>query len=287
MKMLAIGIASMVMLTVAAQAPASGASPLTVHLSSSPDWLYFADTVTVRVDVAYSRDQVDSRSVHLVTAFGPWQQLGPVRSAVSESGIAGHRTWWYNLACLSSACVPASTVVQPFNLPRVTIEARKVDGSSLVVRRAWPVLHMAGRIKPTTELEVVVPPFAVQRTVPPATYRIAVSPLALALDVIGAVLLAIGLVLGLREFFRWRVSRNTTVDDRPPLLRTLALVRQAEGRDPGDRRLAVGLLARTLPEQSGGLTSAASEVAWSVADPSSDRLDELVRSVEAELEELS
>jgi hypothetical protein len=49
----------------------------------------------------------------------------------------------------------------------------------------------------------------------------------------------------------------------------------------------VGLLARTLPDQAGGLTSAASEVAWSVADPSSDRLNELVRTVEAQLEELS
>jgi hypothetical protein len=287
MKMLAIVIASMVMLTVAAPAPASGSNPLTVALSSSPDWFYFADTVTVRVDVAYSRDQVDSRSVRLVTAFGPWQQLGPVRSSVSASGIAGHRTWWYNLACLSSACVPASTVVQPFNLPRVTVAARKLDGSRLVVHRAWPVLHMAGRIKPTTELEIVVPQFAVQTTVPPATYRIAVSPLALALDVIGAALFAIALAAGLREFFRWRASRNTSVDDQPPLLRTLALVRQAESRDPGDRRLAVGLLARTLPDQAGGLTSAASEVAWSVADPSSDRLNELVRTVEAQLEELS
>ena len=103
--------------------------------------------------------------------------------------------------------------------------------------------------------------------------------------VVGALLVAGGLGLGVVELVRRRGRGRTVVDRRPSLVRSLELVRKAESGEVEERRRAVGLLARVLPEDDHGLAGAASEVAWSDADPSPDELEELARRVEAQFEE--
>jgi hypothetical protein len=263
---------------------ASGAGPLTVETSVSPAWLYFADTVTAQVDVRFDRRRVEASSIQVNPSFGIWRELEPARSSSAEGGTIARRTWWFTISCLAFACVPRGTTVQLFQLPPVTVAAKTLDGSSLQASGAWPDLNVAGRFLPP-ELANVRPALRLQARAPAATYRLNPTSLALMLDVIGAVVIALAVGLGGLGVARSWAARHPTVDNRPPLVRALALVRQAQGRAPEDRRRAVGLLARTLPEEGSGLTVAASEVAWSMPEPSPGRLEELARSVETELEE--
>ena len=266
----------------AVPATAFAARPLTVQTSVSPAWVYFADAVTARVDVLVDSRQVNPRTVRLGTSFGQWQQIAPAGSATTRSGAIVRLTYSFRLACLTFACVPASTAVQPFRLRSLTVTARRLDGSSLTVRRPWPVLHVAGRFPPPTAL-TATPALTTRTGVPPAAYRFNATLLAWVLDAVGVVAIAGALGYGAVEFARWRSGRRLEVDTRPSLARSLALVREAQGRDPEDRRRAVGLLARTLPPDINGLTSAASEVAWSMPEPLPSEIEELVRAVETEL----
>ena len=112
------------------------------------------------------------------------------------------------------------------------------------------------------------------------------TALALALDVLAALLAAGAAALLALETVRVRRRRRGVADDRPPLVRALALVREAERRTPADRRKAVGHLARTLDDVGGEQFAAtASRVAWSPEQPSPDRLDRLADEVERKLEE--
>jgi hypothetical protein len=284
------GVAAAIAL-VAFAAPASAASraapsPIEVTTSIAPAWVYFADTVTARVDVLFDRRRVDPSSIQVNPSFGIWRELEPARSASTEGGTIARRTWWFKLSCLAFACVPKGTVVQRFPLPPVAVAAKTLDGSSLQVSKAWPELDVAGRFLPPA-LPNVRPALRLQTAVPAATFRLDPTSLALALDGIGALVIALALGYGAFELGRSWVSRQRTVDDRPPLVRALALVRQAQHRAPEDRRRAVGLLARTLPKEGSGLTVTASEVAWSSTEPTAGRLEELARGVETELEEPS
>jgi hypothetical protein len=280
-KLAVVGVAAAMLAVVA---PALAAGPMAVKISVSPTSVYFADTVTARVEVLFDRRQVVADSIRVNPSFGPWAQLEPARSSTEKSGAIARRTWWFTLDCLTIACVPKGTVVQPFHLPSVTITAQRLDGSSLEVRRAWPALKVAGRFLPPV-IPDVRPVFKLQTALPPAAYRLDPTSFALALDLIGAIVIALGLALGGREFAVKWAARHQTVDTMPPLMRALALVRQAQAREVEDRRRAVGLLARALRQGGDGLTAEASEVAWSIRDPTPGSLDELARTVEGELEE--
>jgi hypothetical protein len=279
-----VSLAAVAMLTVAA--PASGAPPLIVQTSVSPPWLYFADTVTAQVDVLFDQSNVDASSIRIDPSFGMWQQVAPVRSSSTHSGTVTRKTMWFTISCLTFQCVPKTTTAQPFVLPPVIVTGRNLDGSSLKISKTWHVLYVAGRFPPTTSTDVV-PTFRLQSQIPAPTYRLNPTMLAFVLDAIGAIIVVLALAIGVRTVARGRLTRHHVVDHRPPLVRALALVRAAQTRDPDDRRRAVGLLARTLPQQEDSLKGVASEIAWSMPEPSVDRVEELARTVEAELKEPS
>jgi hypothetical protein len=75
------------------------------------------------------------------------------------------------------------------------------------------------------------------------------------------------------------VRRRRTPDTRSALERALALVREAESREPEDRRRAVGLLARVLRRRDDGLARAAGDLAWSEPEPAPSELAALVSRV--------
>jgi hypothetical protein len=166
----------------------------------------------------------------------------------------------------------------------VKVEARQPNGTAVAVTGAWPAINVAGRFLPPSNGSVR-PQLRLQTGVPSPTYRVGPTTLALLLDVVGGLAIAcsVGLLVwfGAREFS----ARRTPVDRRTPLARALALVRQAQHREAPDRRRAVGLLARTLPQDDGGLSGRAAEVAWSKPQPSPTNLEELAEVVEAELRE--
>jgi hypothetical protein len=255
----------------------------TVRTSIVPPWVYFADAVTVYVDVSYDPALVDPSSLRLQTRFAPWDQIGPEHVAAAENGTLGRRSWRFTLACLSLGCLPRGTSLQRFHLPAVTLTGTARTGAFFTVRRNWPVIKLAGRFRPaqTTGLR---PVFRLNSAVPAATYRVAPAPLALALALFGALILVAGLAVGAFELVRWRAGRRGVVAV-PPLVRAVELLRQAKSREPADRRRAASLLARTLPRDDNGLASSAAEVAWSPADPAPERLEELARAAETRLAE--
>ena len=265
-----------------AAAPSS-APPITVETSLSPRSIYFADVVSARVDVFVDRRRVDPASIQMSTPFGRWKQLRPVRSATESDSSFVHRTWWFTIACFAQSCVPRVKSVQADVLPKLTVSGRTTGGTTVQVRQPWPVLNVATRFAPPAVHALVN--LKTQRSVPAATFRFSPTPLSLVFTVVGALLVAGGLGLGVVEFVRRRGTRRTVVDRRPSLARSLALVRKAESGEVEERRRAVGLLARVLPEDDHGLAGAASEVAWSDPDPSPDELEELARRVEDQFEE--
>ena len=273
----AVGVATAML---ALAGPAVAGSPIVVQTSVSPQSIYVADVVTARVDVLVDRRQVNPGSVEVTSPFGAWQQLQPTRSTSTGSSTIVRRTWWFTLACISERCVPGPKAVETVDLPALTVAARTVSGTSLVVRHSWPAINIAGRYVPPNLHALIF--LQAQTEVPPATYRFGPGWLAGLLDGIGSALIAAAVGLSGLTLMRWRAARRIIVDTRPPLVRSLALVRQAQQGGVEERRRAVGLLARVLPQGSQGLLPAALEVAWSVDEPSADDLEELARQVEAE-----
>jgi hypothetical protein len=265
-------------------APAAAAPPVVVTTSLAPAWLYFADAVVARVDVVFDPRRVDPNTIQVNPSFGKWQQLAPVRISTTRGGGLVRRSWSYRISCFAFTCVPRGTQTQVFRLPRLTVTARSRTGSLLNASRPWPSVDMAGRFLPPA-LGTVRPEFRLENDTRAATYRLSPTSLAFALDAIGAVALALAVALVGREIVRVASSRRNRVDERPPLVRALALVREAETRGADDRRRAAGLLARALPPNEDTLSGVASEVAWSMPQPSSSKLEELAQAVESEFEE--
>ena len=278
-----VSAVSSLMLTICSPAWASG--PVIVKTSVSPGFIYFADVVTARVDVLFDPARVSSGSIRVNPSFGQWQELGPARTSSTGDGTLVRRTWTFTIACLTIACLPKGTDVQSFSLPPLTVDARAAGGAALALHQRWPTLNVAGRFLPPANGNVS-PQLRLQTGAPGPTYRLSPGPLALVLDLVGALVIGSGLVLAAWEIALRRAARRE-VDLRSPLARALALVRQAQRRDVDDRRRAAGLLARTLPDEGIDLSGAASEGAWSATQPSPGSLEALLTAVEAELEEPS
>jgi len=263
---------------------AVAASPLRVTTTVTPRWLYFADAVVARVDVRFDPRLVDPGSIRIEPSFAPWEEIAPSRTSTTAGGSVGHRTSWFTVACISIDCLPRGTAPQRFHLPKATVTAQGRDGAQLAIRRAWLPLKVAGRFAPAHTVGLR-PVFQLDTTLPAATYRADPGSLALGLDIVGAVLIALALGLGAVELSRRLAARRGAADTTPPLVRALTLLRQAQERDVDDRRRAASLLARTLSRQGNGLRSVAAEVAWSPAEPTPVRLEELAQTVEEHTEE--
>jgi hypothetical protein len=254
---------------------------LTVRTSVSPRSIYVADVVTARVEVIFDRHTVDAGSVRLLAAFGQWQQLGPLR-ATKKSGTPDEQlTWTFTIACLSVPCVPRPKSVGQYHLPRVTVTARDAAGARVAVQQAWPTINIAARFEPPA-LHAPVP-FIQQTTMPDVSARLKPGSLATTLLAVGALLVAAGIGFGALELRR-RPRHTILSDGLGPIARTLALVRLARAGRSEDKRRAVGLLARTLADDGHRLSSTASALAWSHSEPSADELDQIVQTLEDELE---
>jgi hypothetical protein len=269
--------AGVVVLT--ATGTASAAAPIEVKTSISPDWIYFADGVTARVDVVVDRTLVDATSVQVAAPFTPWEETGEQQVTTAQTGGVTHLTIAYTLRCIVFDCLPKGTVVQRFRLPVVTVTALSVDGGSIVVKRPWPPVNVAGRFLPPV-IGAVRPQLLLETRAPTARFGVSPSTSALAFDAGAGLVGLVALVLVALEVRRYVERRRNPVDERPPLVRALDLVREAQMRDREDRRRAVALLARLLED---GNQTAAAEIAWSKSDPSPDELEQLAGEIEASL----
>lgn len=155
----------------------------------------------------------------------------------------------YTIQCLDPACVPPRTV-------------RLGDASVRIVPRA-------------TDAQVGQPLRSFERETArlPTSYRLSPT-LLLALLVAAAAGCLIGALLLARPLLRRVVPEPR--DTRTPLERALALVRASLTRDDDDRRRALDLLGRALPDDQG---RGALDLAWSEADPTPDGIEKLVERV--------
>ena len=256
-------------------APALAAPPLRVETSISPTHPSFADAVTARVDVIVDRDKVKPGSVRVVGSFGSWRQEGDTQTTTASSGSIAIDSWRFTLTCLDPACLPGSEP-RVVHLPSAAVTASSRDGVPLTAKGEWPEFKVSARIPPASAPNT---PFELDTALPATTYRVSPTSSALALDAFAALLAVLGIALVVPEIARQR-ARKPAGDDRSPLARALAYVREAQNRRTDDRRRAVGLLARTLGREGDGLDAVASRVAWSANEPSAARLEELAREVE-------
>jgi hypothetical protein len=276
MRLTLVGAAVAAALALAA--PAFAAGPLRVETSISPSFPLFADAITARVDVFVDRNKVDPRSVRVEESFGPWRQEGDAVTSMATTGSSAIHSSRFTLTCLDPVCLPG-TDPRSVHFPSATVTARSRGGAPLTARGEWPEFSVAARIPPASALNT---PFELQTALPAATYRVDPSWLALALDVFAALLAVVAIALIVSGVTGRQRARREVGDDRSPLARALAYVREAQGRRTDDRRRAVGLLARTLGREGDGLDAFASRVAWSADEPSPARMEELARAVEVD-----
>jgi hypothetical protein len=262
-------------------APALAATPLRVETSISPSFPVFADTITARVDVDVDRDKVDQRSVRIEESFGGWRQEGDAVTSTASAGSMAIHSWRSTLTCLDLVCLPGAEP-RAVHFPAAVVTARSRGGAPLTARGEWPEFSIAARVPPASAPDA---PFELQTALPEATYRVSPTSLALALDAFAALLVVVAIALVVPVIAGRQRARRPVGDDRSPLARALAYVREAKGRRADDRRRAVGLLARTLGRESNGLDAVASRVAWSADEPSPAGMEELARAVEAERRE--
>ena len=258
-------------------------APITVETSLSPRSIYFADVVSARVDVFVDRRQVDPASIQTSIPFGRWKQLRPVRSATESDSSFVHRTWWFTIACFAQSCVPRVKSVQAAVLPKLTVSGRTTSGTTVEVRQPWPVLNVATRFAPPAVHALVN--LKTNRSVPAATFRISPTRLSLVFTVVGGLLVAGGLGLGVVEFVRRRGTGRTVVDRRPSLVRSLELV--AQGRERRGRGTATRCRSSGPRPARGRSRPRWSRLGGRLVgpDPSPDELEELARRVEAQFEE--
>ena len=265
-------------------APAPAARPVVVTTGLSSRFVYFGDAVTAHVVVVVDRRGADPRTLRIVPNFGIWRQLTSTRSAVISTGSFVRDSWLYTIECFDPGCLPA---LNPLivRLPPVTVSVRSRDGSGVVTtQHGWPALSIAPRFGSSTP--GATPNFDLNTELPTATYRIDPGAFAWILDAIALAAMGGTVVVVIVALARRRRASLPLRDERPPIVRAVALVRQAKDRDPDDRRRATGLLARALHHAGAiGLSRTASETAWSNDEPSPSQLERLVQLVETESEE--
>lgn len=264
-------------------AAAFAAAPIRVTTSITPDWIYFADKVTARIHIVIDRTQVEPGSIQVTPSFTPWEQSGTTRTTTIGTGTTAVRTIVYSLRCIDFSCLPKGTVVQRFYLPIVVVTAQTDDGASVIVRKPWPPVNVAGRFLPPLSGSVR-PGLTLETADPAPRYAVPPATTALVIDAVAAVLGLAALGLVLVELFWWVDRRRHPVDLRPPLVRALDLMREARTREPDDRRRAAALVARLLPTRTDE-RSRVTEVAWSERIPSPDELEAIAEELESSLTE--
>ena len=257
------------MIVSAVAALAVATAPLDVAVEVTPRSVPFGDVLEARATIVVDTRSLDPDGVDVRFSAGAFEKLGE-RREWSRSGGSAVLRLRVRLACRSEACVPtelARTVVLP---------ALVVDGRSVL----WPAIHVLPRV-PAAAVDTDPPPFVADASPPQPTYRVdpdrAVSllaVLALLLGAGGATLL----VLEGRSALAARPRPTGT-----PLERALARVRASLGARTGERRRAVGALARLVEPAHPGLGRSAGELAWAEPQPGGEEVEALADRVEREV----
>jgi hypothetical protein len=255
-------------------------APLTARASFDPPVVQFGDRVVARLVVLADRRAVDAGSLRVSQDVAPLTQLGPVRVSRTTRGDLVVVSYELPAACLSDACLARAGPLQ-LRLPAARVEAPQRGGGTVAAVAARPLLEVRGRVT-AADLAPSRPPFQADVAAPAVDYRIGPATLSLLLEVAAAMLAAAAVALAVRQ--ATLLVRRRERDTRSELERALALIREAESRPPGDRRRAVGLLARLLRPRDEQLAGAARDLAWSEPAPTPEALAGLREQVSREVD---
>jgi hypothetical protein len=259
-----------VVVAVLALAPAAAAAPLTVRTSFDDATVQFGDVVRAHVAVLVA-EGASAGSVRVTEDLAPLTPVSPLQ--VERHGDVVEVT--RSFVCLTAACVSDRGDATP-KLAPVQVAAR-VGGRSTHAVKAWPALHVRGRVT-SADLSRSSPPFRASRVPPAPSYAIAPGTLAWLLDA-GAAVLALAAVALVAVQLRRRASRRRA-PRQDELTRAVRFAREAETRPVPDRRRAIGLLARVLRSRDARLATAARDLAWARPQPERDEVEQLVGDVE-------
>ena len=263
-----------VLAVVLAADAASAAAPI-ASTRLAPARALFGDAIraTVTVDV----DRGAASRVRALPSFGPLDLLaGPVRTRV-DRGDRSTLSFSWRVACLSEECVPEG------RSRKIVLPPVRLVGPAVAVKASWPTLTVVSRVS-AKDAAAARPPFRLETQLPRPAYRVSPSGLALALDLLAGALVVVAALLAGRELRRRRRRREEErLAALSPLERALLLAREAEQRDPVDRRKALGLLAHVLGGRDESLAGTAAELAWSPERPSPEQVESLIGEVEREV----
>ena len=226
---------------VLAAVAAAPAAATTLQTSLSPATVGFGDRVTLRLVVQLDDRQVRPGSFRVTSGFAPLTQLGRLTTSRRSNGHVTTISVAIPAACLSDACVasPRSTAVR---LPPLTARVIGVDGTTRTLAARWERLQVLSRVS-AHDLAAAKPPFRTDTSVASPTFRFRPHTLALALDLLAALLAISAAILIVRQFV---VAHRSA----PPSRRS----RRACDRRPAGARVAATPDARP-PTRAGALGS--------------------------------
>jgi hypothetical protein len=248
----------------------------------------FGDVLTARALVLVDATRVDPATVRVHASFVPYDVLSESRRVHRSVGRAARVDVEYRLQCVVAACLAAMGRAQPGGGLRATpirftrARVSALEGARVVAAPiAWPRVIVRSRLTD-----------AVAATGAPALPTFVASDVDTTADpdVLGGVLLGIGVVLGLAG--GWLVSsalwngpalvlRRRRRAPRPPLEVALALARHAAST--GDVELGRKALAQIAEELGASgeteLAGTARRLAWSEETPSVGAVGRLVDEV--------
>ena len=248
---------------------ALAAAPLDVAVELTPRSVPFGDALEARATVVVDTRARDPDAVVVRFAPGAFEKLGEQREW-SRSGSQAVLRLRVRLACRAAGCVPTDGA-RSVRLPPLVVDGRPVP---------WPTVDVLPRV-PAAAVKAEPPPFAADASPPEPTYR--VDP-----DRAFALLVALGLLLGVAGATLLAFESRAAIAARPrptrtPLERALARVRASLGARPGERRRAVGSLARLVEPAHPALGRSAAELAWAERQPDGADVEALASRVEREV----
>lgn len=261
--------------------------PIAARATLAPRDVLFGDTIEARVDVRLDRSRIDARRVRLLTAFDPYQQVGPAVTRRRTVGGVTQLVTTYTLRCLTSACLDISGGRRRIVFRSAELRYAERGGAARALDVIFPGLLLSSRLAVReTQVNRLAPELphwrAQTRALPAPTYRISPGGLSAGLLVAAGLLLLGGAAVGYRLLPESaRAFGRARPPALPPLERALALLDRArrEGREHEERK-ALDLLARELRRRGAReLAGTARELAWSRTSPPERATDELADEV--------
>jgi hypothetical protein len=245
--------------------PAAHAADPHVTTSISPRPALFGDVIHAVITV-----RGDERAT-IQQGFSPFQVLREASDTTRVQDVVVTR-WDFDLQCLEARCAPGP------GSREVAIAASRIRVGSHTLEAPFQPIRIDPR---ATQAQVADPEHSFRHPIDPPAPSFRFAPATVRRVLVGAavllVLIAVALIVPLVRPRRRREERER-VD---ALAYALALVAAARSRSPGDRRRALGLLARTLRMRGAADEGqAAADLAWSEPDPVPSGMDQLVERIE-------